>query len=189
MEEVIAVSFHDRRRAARAFHLLWQMNDQLVIELDDAVVVHRDRSGNLEYDQDVAATLGRPLSRAGCWGALLGALVPVSMAVVANVVLDPVVLCGCALVGGMVGVIDEASKVAADAAWRREHFCAPLGLALEVADAIAPDDSAVIAWIDSAGLEMAAPAFRGIGGKVVRTTLPPEEVANLEAVLSGSFNH
>ena len=42
MEEVIAVSFRDRRRAAQAFHLLRQMNDQLVIELDDAVVVHRD---------------------------------------------------------------------------------------------------------------------------------------------------
>ena len=59
MEEVIAVSFHDRRRAAQAFNLLWQMNDKLVIELDDAVVVHRDRSGNLEYDQDVASTLDR----------------------------------------------------------------------------------------------------------------------------------
>ena len=124
MEEVIAVSFHDRRRAAQAFNLLWQMNDKLVIELDDAVVVHRDRSGNLEYDQDVASTLGRPLIRAGFWGALLGTLVPVSMAVVANVVLDPVVLCGCALVGGMVGIIYGASKVAAEATWWKEHFCA-----------------------------------------------------------------
>jgi len=32
---------------------------------------------------------------------------------------------------------------------------------------------------------MAAHAFRGIGGKVVRTTLPAEEVANLEADLNG----
>ncbi len=32
---------------------------------------------------------------------------------------------------------------------------------------------------------MAVPAFRGMGGKVVRTTLPPEEVANLEAVSKG----
>jgi uncharacterized membrane protein len=72
--------------------------------------------------------------------------------------------------------------VAAEATWWKEHFCASLCLAPEVIDGIAPDDSAVIAWIDSAGLEMAAHAFRGIGGKVVRTTLPPEEVANLEAV-------
>lgn len=161
------------------------MNDKLVIELDDAVVVHRDRSGNLEYDRGITSTLGRPLIRAGFWGALLGALVPVSMAVVANVVLDPAALCGCALVGGLVGVIYGASKAAAEATWWKEHFCASLCLAPEVIDDIAPDDSAVIAWIDSAGLEMAAHAFRGIGGKVVRTTLPPEEVANLEAVSKG----
>ena len=185
MEEVIAVSFHDRRRATQAFNLLWQMNDKLVIELDDAVVVHRDRSGNLEYDQGITSTLGRPLIRAGFWGALLGTLVLVSMAVVANVVLNPAALCGCALVGGMVGVIYGALKVAAEATWWKEHFFTSMCLAPEVIYDIAPDDSAVIAWIDSAGLEMAAPAFRGIGGKVVRTTLPPEEVANLEAVLKG----
>ncbi len=185
MEEVIAVSFHDRRQTAQAFNLLWQMNDKLAIELDDAVVVHRDRSGNLEYDQDVASTLGRPLIRAGFWGALLGALVPVSMAVVANVVLDPATLCGCALVGVLICIIGGASKAAAEATWWKEHFCASRCLPPEVIDGLAPHDSAVIAWIDSAGLEMAAHAFRGIGGKVVRTTLPPEEVANLEAVSKG----
>ena len=46
MEELIAVTFHDRYRAAEAFNLLWQMNDKSVIELDDAVIVHRDRYGN-----------------------------------------------------------------------------------------------------------------------------------------------
>ena len=59
MEEVIAVSFRDRHRAAQAFNLLWQMNDKLVIELDDAVIVHRDRYGNLEYDQELTSTLDR----------------------------------------------------------------------------------------------------------------------------------
>ncbi len=185
MEEVIAVSFHDRRRAAQAFNLLWQMNDKLVVELDDAVVVHRDQSGNLEYDQDIASTSGRPLIRAGFWGVLLGTLVPVSVAVVANVVLDSATLCSCALAGGMVGIIYGASKLSAEATWWKEHFCASICLAPEVIDDIAPDDSAVIAWIDSAGLEMAAPVFRGIGGKVVGTTLPPEEMANLKAVLKG----
>ena len=32
MEGFIAVSFHDRRRAAEAFNLLWQMNDKSMIE-------------------------------------------------------------------------------------------------------------------------------------------------------------
>jgi len=185
VEGLIAVSFHDRCRAAQAFKLLWQMNDKFVIDLEDAVLVHRDRYGNLEYDKEYTSTLDKGVIQAGIWGSLLGALMPISFAVVANVILDPAALCACVLVGGLVGVIVGALKAAADATWWKEHFCVSRCLVPEVIDDIAPDDSAVIAWIDSAGLEMAAPSFRGFGGTVVRTTLPPEEVANLEAVLKG----
>jgi uncharacterized membrane protein len=110
---------------------------------------------------------------------------PISFSVVANVILDPAALCAWVLVGGLVGVMVGASKAAADATWWKEHFCVSRCLVREVIDDIAPDDSAVIAWIDSAGLETAAPSFCGFGGKVVRTTLPPKEAANLEAVFRG----
>jgi hypothetical protein len=44
-------------------------------------------------------------------------------------------------------------------------------LVQEVVDDIEPDDSAVVAWVDSADLETVAPAFRGFGGKVLHTTV------------------
>lgn len=72
VEGLIALSFHDSRRAAQAFNLLWQMNNKLVIELDDAVIVHRNPEGDLEYDQDFISTLNRKLCRFGLWGGLLG---------------------------------------------------------------------------------------------------------------------
>jgi uncharacterized membrane protein len=74
---------------------------------------------------------------------------------------------------------------AAEFTWWKEHLRVSKGFIPEVVNNIAPDDSAVIAWVDSAGLEMAARSFRGFGGRVVRATLPPEEVANLEEVLKG----
>jgi uncharacterized membrane protein len=185
VEELVAVSFQDRYRAAKAFDLLWQMNDESVIELDDVVIVHRDRYGNLEYDREFTSTLDRRLIQVGAWGSLLGALVPISFSVVTNVVLDPVALCCCALAGALVGVIVGALQAAAEIRWWKEHLCVSRCLVPEVIDGIAPDDSVVVAWINSAGIEMAGPVFRGLGGKVVRTTLPPEDAANLEAVLKG----
>ena len=104
MEEVIAVSFHDRRRAAQAFNLLWQMNDKLVIELDDAVVVHRDRSGNLEYDQDVSFHVGRNAHSSRVLGSPARRSRRSVICSRREVILDPAVLGGCILVGGMIGV-------------------------------------------------------------------------------------
>jgi hypothetical protein len=95
MEGFIAVSFHDRRRAAEAFNLLWQMNDKSMIELDDAVIVHRDRYGNLEYDQDFASTLDRRLMWAGLRGGLLGTFIAASFTLGTNATLDRTVLCAC----------------------------------------------------------------------------------------------
>ena len=185
MEEVIAVSFRDRRRATQAFNLLWQMNDKLLIELDDAMVVHRDRSGHLEYDQDLTSTLDRGSMRAGLWGFVLGALIVVSFAAGANVLLDPTAWGACVLAGGLVGVLAGASRAAEAAAPWKDNHCALKSLVPEVVGDISPDDSAVVAWVDSAGLKTAAPAFRGLGGKVLRTTLPPEEIARLESVMKG----
>ncbi len=183
MEEVIAVSFHDRRRAAQAFNLLWQMNDKLVIELDDAVIVHRDHDGNLEYDQQFTSTLDRRLVRAGIWGGVLGAFVAVSFAVGANAIPDLTAFSACVLAGALIGVVAGAFDATADAAWWKDHPSAAKDLVPEVIDDIRPGESAVVAWVDSAGLELAAPALRGFGGDVVCTTLPPAEIAKLQAIL------
>jgi len=185
VEELIAVSFHDRRRAEKAFQLLWQMADELVIKLDDAVIVHRDRHGDLEYDQDFTSTSDRRLIQAGLRGGLLGALVAMPFAAGASLTPALALLIVCFLLAGSIGVAAGALDAAADVARWKEHLCVPKCLVPEVIDKIAPDDSAVVAWVGSDGIETAAPVFRGFGGKVLCTTLPPEEFAKLEAVLKG----
>jgi len=89
------------------------------------------------------------------------------------------------LAGGLIGVAAKALNGAADATWWKQHLRIDKSLVQEVVDDIEPDDSAVVAWVDSADLETVAPAFRGFGGKVLHTTLPPERIAKFESVSRG----
>ena len=185
MEELIAVGFRDKHRAAQAFKLLWQMNDDLVIELDDAVIVHRDHRGNLEYEEDFTSTLDRPLIQAGFLGTVLGAVVALSLVIGGKASADLAALCVCTLAGGLLGAWLERSYTTVDAAWWKDHLYVARGFVPAVVDGIGPGDSAVVAWIDEAGLETAAPAFRGFGGKLLHTTLAADEIARIESVLNG----
>ena len=179
MEELIVISFHDRRRAAKALALLCQLNDKLAIELDDAVIVHRDRDGNLEYDRDLSSALDKGLIRAGLRGGLLSVLVAAPLTLGAVAIVGVAAWYACIL-AGLVGVVAGAWDAAEDEVWWKDHLAVPKCLVPEVADRVEPGESALIAWVDAAGLETAASAFRGFGGKVVRTTLP---AAKVEAVL------
>ena len=58
MHNLIAVGFHNQYRAAEVLNELWRMNEDWVVELDDAVAVYRDRRGKLRYQQSVAPTVG-----------------------------------------------------------------------------------------------------------------------------------
>ena len=57
-------------RAAEVLNELWRLNDDWVVNLDDAVAVYRDRHGNLRYRQPWrGGCVGRPM------GPLLGGLI------------------------------------------------------------------------------------------------------------------
>ena len=75
MYNLIVVGFHNQYRAAEVLNELWRLNDDWVVDLDDAVAVYRDRHGNLRYQQSVAPTVGEGAALGGLWGSLLGALI------------------------------------------------------------------------------------------------------------------
>jgi uncharacterized membrane protein len=70
-----------------------------------------------------------------------------------------------------------------DAEWWKEDFGISDDFVRDVGNMIGRGDSAIFAWIQSRDPEMVAERFRGLGGKVLRTTLTPEQSAKLEAVL------
>jgi uncharacterized membrane protein len=181
MHDLIVVGFHNQYRAAEVLNELWRMNDDWVVDLDDAVAVYRDRNGKLRYQQSVAPTVREEAGWGALWGSLIGALLAAPFTVGASVAAAAAAVAAGAVVGGSVGVAGGAL----DATWWKEHFGISDNFVQEVSNLIGPDDSAIFAWIQSADPELLAQRFRGLGGRVLRTTLTPEQTAKLEAVLHG----
>ena len=141
---------------------LWRLNDDWVVELDDAVAVYRDRHGKLRYQQSVAPTAGQEAAWGGLWGSLLGRLLATPFTAGASAAAGVGAVAVGALVGGSVGVAGGAL----DETWWKEDFGISDDFVRDVSKMIGPGDSAVFAWLQSSDPEMVAERFRGFGGKV-----------------------
>ncbi|MGO9111600.1 MAG: DUF1269 domain-containing protein [Thermoguttaceae bacterium] len=183
MYDLIVVSFHNRDRATEVLNELWRMNDDWIIEVDDAVALYRDQHGNLEYQQSIASTLGKGVARAGLRGFFLGALVALPFTAGTSAAVGVATLAAGALAGGSIGAAAGALEADLDAAWWKDHFGISDALVRDISSEIGPDDSAILAWIESVDPEMVAHRFCGLGGTVLRTTLTPEQSKRLETVL------
>ena len=179
MRDLIVVGFRNQYRAAEVLNELWRLNDDWVVELDDAVAVYRDRHGKLRYQQSVAPTAGQEAAWGGLWGSLLGALLATPFTAGASAAAGVGAVAVGALVGGSVGVAGGAL----DETWWKEDFGISDDFVRDVSKMIGPGDSAIFAWLQSSDPEMVAERFRGFGGRVLRTTLTSEQSAKLEGVL------
>ena len=179
MHNLIVVGFHNQYRAAEVLNELWRLNDDWVVDLDDAVAVYRDRHGNLRYQQSVAPTVGEGAALGGLWGSLLGALIAAPFTAGASAAAGAAAVATGALAGGTLGIAGGAL----DADWWKEDFGISEDFVESVSNMIGRGDSAIFAWIRSSDPEMVAERFRGFGGTVLRTTLTPEQSAKLEDVL------
>ena len=71
MAELIVVGFKkDMYRASEVLNTLQDMNDNWMVDLNDAVAVYRDYNGKLRVDQSYQMTTGE----GAAWGGLLGGL-------------------------------------------------------------------------------------------------------------------
>lgn len=73
MTRLIAIVFHDESSAFEMRAALAKMQNQYLIELEDAVVVTRDHKGKIKLDQAVSMTAAGAASGA-FWGMLIGLL-------------------------------------------------------------------------------------------------------------------
>src|SRR6476660_3283519 len=73
MSTLIAVVFHDQSTAFEMRAALAKMQDQYLLEMDDAVVVTRDVKGKIKLHQAVSLTAAGAATGA-FWGMLIGLL-------------------------------------------------------------------------------------------------------------------
>ena len=178
MSNLIIVGFkNDKYRAAEALNKLRQMK-YYEDELDDAVAVSRGLNGELRIDQSYQMTTDDGATWGALWGSMLGLILAAPLTAGASAV-AAAVMAGGALAGTAVG----AATGAIGADWWKEDNGLPEDFVREAGSMIQPGDSAVFALVKNV-FDDAVSHFEGFGGKVLMTTLTPEQDAKIQKVLN-----
>ncbi len=157
------------------------MNKTWDLDLSDAVAVYRDYDGKLRVDQSYQATTGQGAAWGGLFGGIIGALLAAPFTAGASVAgAAAAAVIGAGSVGG---VALGASLGAIDAGTWKEDYGISEDFVDQVGAMLQPLDSAVFVLARTINPERVADAFRGYGGKVLRTTLTDVQRARVEQTL------
>lgn len=168
MAELIAVGFDDPQEADRVLTELKRLEKEYLVDLEDAVVVIRPSEGKLQLKQSLnlvsAGAASGGLSGA-FWGSLVGLLF-----------LNP--LAGFA-VGGLLGAGTGALTGSLVDYGIDDNFIRSLS------ETLPPNSSALFVLVRKAQPEKVLAELKGVRGRILHTSLSPEQEARLKAALSG----
>jgi uncharacterized membrane protein len=181
MAELIVVGFVGTDRAADVLDRLQAMQDDWTVDLQDAVAVYRDYNGTLKLDEATEPTEGQGAGLGALFGALLGLLVAAAPATGGATAATAAALAAGAVGGGALGAAGGALSVD----WWRNDFGLTEDFVRSVSDMVQTGDSAIFALLRTANPELLADQFRGYGGKILQTTLTPDQSKKLQGILAG----
>jgi uncharacterized membrane protein len=159
MSNLIVVAYDDPFKAEEVRTALRKLQQEYLIDLEDAVVAVKDAKGKVKLHQTYNLTATGALS-GGFWGTLIGLIFM-------NPLLGLAVGAGAGAVGGAlsdVGINDDFMK----------------GLAATFAD----NTSVLFVLVRKATPDKVLEELQGTGGKVIKTSLTHEDEQKLQAVLS-----
>ena len=168
MSNLVVVGFDKIETADLVLLRLKKLKREYLIDLEDAVVVERDASGEVHLKQSISLTqLGA--SSGLLSGSLLGALVGMMF-------LNPV---AGFLIGGMFGAGGGALSGSLSDYGIDDDFIRSLG------ETIPANSSALFILVRKAQPEKVLAELSDVKGKVLRTSLSPEQEQQLQRALSG----
>lgn len=180
MAELIVIGFKsDIYRASGVLNKLLQLNDDWIVDLDDAVAVYRDYNGKLRTDQSYAPTTGE----GAAWGGLLGMAIGATLAIPFTAGTSAVAAAALTA-GALGGTAIGAGAGALDASSWKETYGISDEFVKEVGELVQPGDSAIYAILRVGDPEIVADKFRGYGGTILRTTLSGDQRMKVARVLS-----
>jgi uncharacterized membrane protein len=168
MSELIVVAFDEPNKADEVLNELRALQREYLIDLEDAVVAVRRPDGKVQLKQSVNL-VSMSAASGGLWGALWGTLVGLLF-------LNPLV--GFAL-GTMVGAGTGALAGALADYGIDDDF------ARELARTLKPNSSAIFILVRKMQPEKVLADLSRFRGRVLRTSLSPEQEARLQEALSG----
>lgn len=166
MAELVVVAFDKPDDADHVLTELNKLRREHLIDLGDAVVAIRDPGGEVHIKQSISM-VGHGASYGALSGALWGTLVGLLF-------LNPVA--GFA-VGGLVGAGTGALSGSLI------DFGIDDDLIRELGEKLQPDSSALFLLVRKAQPEKVLAELSGFGGRVMRSSLSPEQEAKLQAAL------
>jgi len=161
MSTLVVIEYDDEFKAEEVRLLLRRMQRDYLIDLEDAVVAVKDKSGKVQLNQSINLTAVGAAS-GGFWGALVGLLF-------LNPLLGMAAGMGAGAVTGAltdVGINDKFMK--------------------DVAGGLTEGSSALFGLVRKATPDKVLEELRGTGGKILNTSLTHENEAKLQAALSAA---
>jgi uncharacterized membrane protein len=158
MSSLVVVAYDDIHKAEEVRLTLWKLQQDYLIDLEDAVVVIKKPDGKIKLNQAVNLT-AMGAATGTFWGLLIGALF-----------LSP--FFGAAVGAGSGAIAGALSDVGINDQFMKD-----------VAAALKPGTSALFVLVRSATPDKVAEKIQGTGGKIIRTNLTHEDEAKLQAVL------
>ena len=180
MQDLIVVGFEGTHRASEVLGQLQGLNEEWTIELNDAVAVYRTDDGKLRVDESVEPTGKEGGVAGGLIGAFLGALIAAPFTAGISTAAAAAAVGAGALSLGTIG----AAVGDDDATTWKDKYGVSDDFVKQVGGVLQPGESAVFAVIRSTDPVAVAERFRGYGGKVLRTTLTPEQASKVQQTIA-----
>ena len=167
MSELVVVGFENTQDADRALTELVRLTKEHLIDLEDAVVAIRSPDGTVRIKQSVNL-IGMGAAQGGLSGALWGSLVGLLF-------LNPLLgfAAGAAVGAGSGALAGSLSDYGIDD-----------DLIRSIGDTLQPNTSALFVLIRKVQPEKVLAELSGFKGKVIRSSLSPDQEQRLQAALS-----
>jgi uncharacterized membrane protein len=185
MRDLIVVGFQGTHRATEVLNQLLDLNADWTVDLqlEDAVAVYRTRDGKLRVDESMQPTSRDGATWGGAVGVLIGSLIALPLTGGASAAVAAAAVGTGAVTLGATGAI----LVADDAERDKTTFGISEAFVRQVGGMVQPGQSAVFLLAESNRPLEIAEYFRGYGGTILRTTLRPEQVKQLQQVIGADL--
>lgn len=161
MSNLVVIGYEDQFKAEEVRLMLWKMQKEYLIDLEDAVVAVKDDKGKVKLHQALNLTAAGAAG-GGFWGALIGLIF-----------LNP-------LLGLAVGASAGAVSGALTDVGINDNFMK------ELAGTMQPGNSALFILVRRSTPDKVLEELKGTGGKVLKTSLSHDDEAKLQDALSAA---
>jgi uncharacterized membrane protein len=164
VSDLIVIGYPDEDTAQRVYDELVKLQDQYLVDLEDAAIVRRDRQGRLHVTT--------PAHHAVAWGSLSGMFWGVLIGLLFLFPLAPLVGVAGGLMGAALGAAGDLG-IKDDFKRRVQHM-------------LQPGTSAIIVLVRKVTVDKFLEALRPYGGTVLQTSLPHDAEQRLMQTLHGT---